>query len=183
MAGRIDAIALLMVVLLGATVGVAMAQGSPSPATTGGWTLRAPMPTARLEMASAALDGRVVVIGGLDGDGSTLATVETYDPALDAWADGPEHPVPVHHPMAAVLDGVLYVTGGYGPSGAATRRVHRLGSDGWEPVARLPLARAAGTMVALGGRLLLAGGVDLGGRIAREMLVYDSAADTWAVES
>ena len=137
------------------------------------------MPTERLEMASATLDGRVFVIGGLSATGATLATVEVYDPVTDTWTSGPEHPVAIHHPMAAVLDGVLYVAGGYGASGAATRRVHRLGPDGWEPVARLPLARAAGTMVALGGRLLLAGGIDLSGDIGREMLVYDPGADAW----
>ncbi|MET0772904.1 MAG: kelch repeat-containing protein [Candidatus Limnocylindrales bacterium] len=139
------------------------------------------MPTERLEMASAVVDGRVYLIGGLSETGATLTTVEVYDPGMDTWASGPEHPVPIHHPMAAVLDGVLYVAGGYGPSGAATRRVHRLGPEGWQAVARLPLARAAGTMVALGGRLLLAGGIDLAGDIGRELLVYEPATDAWSV--
>jgi hypothetical protein len=139
------------------------------------------MPTARLEMAAAVTDGHVYVVGGMDVDGVALATVEMYDAATDAWSAGPEHPAAIHHPMAAVLDGVLYVAGGYGDGSSATRRVHRLGHDGWEAVARLPLARAAGTMVALGGRLLLAGGVDLEGDLAREMLAYEPVADAWSV--
>ena len=170
----------IVAVLMGCITSSVAAQ-SPSRSTTMTWAPRAPMPTQRLEMASASLDGRVFVIGGLSATGATLDTVEVYDPATDAWTEGPAHPVPIHHPMAAVLDGVLYVAGGYGPSGAATRRVHRLGPDGWEPVARLPLARAAGTMVALGGRLLIAGGIDLSGDIGREMLAYDPGADAWAV--
>jgi N-acetylneuraminic acid mutarotase len=172
--------AAIVAVLMGCITSSVVAQ-SPSPSTTMAWALRAPMPTQRLEMASASLDGRVFVIGGLSATGVTLDTVEVYDPATDAWTEGPAHPVPIHHPMAAVLDGLLYVAGGYGPSGGATRRVHRLGPDGWEPVARLPLARAAGTMVALGGRLLIAGGIDLSGDIGREMLAYDPGTDAWAV--
>jgi non-specific serine/threonine protein kinase len=176
---RAKPLAAMMSLLLGATMGHATAQGAPS--TAPGWALRPPMPTMRLEMASAVVGDRVVVIGGLDGDGGTLATVEVYDAATDTWTSGPEHPVPIHHPMAAALDGALYVAGGFGPGGAATRRVHRLGPAGWEPVARLPLARAAGVMVALGGRLLLAGGVDLEGDVAREMLAYDPGSDAWSV--
>jgi non-specific serine/threonine protein kinase len=167
--------------LVGSITGSLAAQSSPAPSATVAWTPRASMPTERLEMASAVHDGRVVVIGGLSATGATLDTVEIYDPAADTWAEGPAHPVPIHHPMAAVLDGMLYVAGGYAPSGAATRRVHRLGPNGWEQVARLPLARAAGTMVALGGRLLLAGGIDLSGDIGREMLVYDPGTDAWSV--
>ncbi len=171
----------IAVVLSLATSAPVAGQGSPSPSHRAEWTLRMSMPTERLEMASATLDGRVVVIGGLSTSGATLDTVEVYDPATDSWATAPAHPVPVHHPMAAVLDGVLYVAGGFGPSGAATRRVHKLGPNGWEPVARLPLARAAGTMVGLGGRLLLAGGIDLSGDIGRELLIYDPVADAWSV--
>jgi non-specific serine/threonine protein kinase len=172
---------LMLVVLGGGSAVPVAAQASTAPSVSAGWTTRTPMLTERLEMASAVLDGRVYLIGGLSASGATLDVVEVYDPAADAWSPGPAHPVPIHHPMAAVLDGVLYVAGGYGPSGAATRRVHRLGPEGWEPVARLPLARAAGTMVALGGRLLLAGGIDLSGDIAREMLAYDPGADAWTV--
>lgn len=164
-----------------ATSAVPSVDGAQGSAAVTGWVGRAPMPTVRLEMAAAVMDGQVVVIGGMDPDGRALTTVETHDPATDTWSAGPEHPVAIHHPMAAVLDGVLYVAGGYGEGSAATRRVHRLGQDGWEAVARLPLARAAGTMVALGGQVLLAGGVDLEGTVAREMLAYDPVADAWSV--
>lgn len=176
--GRRRASAGAVVVVLGLTIGVVAPMTAQAPAA---WTTRAPMPTSRLEMASATLDGRVVAIGGLDAAGTTLSTVETYDPVTDAWTTAPDLPVAVHHPMAAVLDGELYVAGGYGSGAAATRHVHRLATEGWQEVARLPLARAAGTMVALGGMLLLAGGLDLTGDVAREMLLYDPIADTWAV--
>src|SRR3990170_4837290 len=61
---------------------------SPAPidvGTPGSWTARAPMPTARQEVAVAALDGRVVVIGGFGASRSPVATVEAYDPAADRW--------------------------------------------------------------------------------------------------
>jgi N-acetylneuraminic acid mutarotase len=174
-------VAAVVMALTGGIAGSMAAQPSPSSPATAGWTIRAPMPSVRLETAAAVLDGRVYVVGGLAADGTPLDIVEVYDPATDTWATGPDHPVVVHHAMAAVLDGALYVAGGYGTGGAATRRVHRLSPEGWRPVARLPLARAAGTMVALGGRLLLAGGVDLGGDPGREMLAYEPTTDAWSV--
>ena len=44
------------------------------------WIERAPMQTARKCCASAALDGKLYVVGGADNLNSTLSTVEIYDP-------------------------------------------------------------------------------------------------------
>jgi hypothetical protein len=162
-----------------AVAGPAGAQ-SPSAPIALGWTTRAPAPTARIEMATAVLGDRVYLVGGLTGEGVTVTTMEVHDPVTDTWAPGPDYPAPVHHAMAAVVGGTLYVAGGYDADWHATRGVHRLGDQGWEPVARLPMARAAGAMVALDGRLYLAGGIDVRGDVARAMQVYDPATDTWA---
>ena len=59
-----------------------------SPATAAaprqrGWQQRAPVPTPRTEVAAAVLDGRIYVAGGFAADGSTLATVEVYEPEHD----------------------------------------------------------------------------------------------------
>src|SRR5207249_4594510 len=50
------------------------------------WRARAPLPSAREHVASCALDGRMIVIGGWRGPERTVvAEVAAYDPALDAW--------------------------------------------------------------------------------------------------
>ena len=48
----------------------------------GKWTTRAPMPSARTEVAAVEISGKIYVIGGYD-KGSHL--VEEYDPATDSW--------------------------------------------------------------------------------------------------
>ena len=48
----------------------------------GKWTTRAPMPSARTEVAAVEISGKIYVFGGYD-KGSHL--VEEYDPATDNW--------------------------------------------------------------------------------------------------
>ena len=155
---------------------------APSPAPTAGgdlaWRRLAPAPTERTEVAAAAAGGRIYVAGGYAPNGDTVATVEVYDPAADAWAAGPDLPVAVNHAMAATLDGAVHVAGGYGADRRPSRQVVRLEGDRWRPLAPLPDGRAAGGLVALDGRLYLVGGVAPGG-LAADTLVYDPAADRW----
>src|SRR5215510_4231464 len=43
------------------------------------WMIGSSLPTARSEIAGAALDGRIYVIGGFDNSGSSRNSVEAYD--------------------------------------------------------------------------------------------------------
>ena len=82
------------------------------------WTVRAPMPTARAGFAiAAANDGttdRVYVMGGaVLEDCTTVAIVEAYDPANDAWISRQPIPPPLRwRPTAATLDNIIYMVGG-----------------------------------------------------------------------
>jgi non-specific serine/threonine protein kinase len=159
---------------------------SPPPASAGpsglsepgAWRRLAPAPTPRTEVAAAAAGNRIVVVGGYTGDGATVPTTEILDLATGRWSRGPDLPVRVNHAMAASVDGVVYVFGGRDADRAPVAAAHRLVDGGWRPVAALPEARSAGTAVALGGRVYVAGGVAPGG-LATRMLVYDVAADRW----
>jgi Kelch motif protein len=59
------------------------------PLADGAWTRAAPMPTARSEIAAAALDGRIYVAGGLTALG-TSNVFESYDPAEDRQVNDKE---------------------------------------------------------------------------------------------
>ncbi|MBI1357374.1 MAG: hypothetical protein GC160_23785 [Acidobacteria bacterium] len=50
----------------------------------GVWTAKAPLPTARSELASGLVDGRIVAFGGVAGAGA-VAAVEEYDPVANQW--------------------------------------------------------------------------------------------------
>jgi kelch-like protein 17 (actinfilin)/kelch-like protein 20 len=49
------------------------------------WEAVAPMSTARTCPAAAAIDGKLYVMGGHDGQ-NRLSSVERYDPATNEWA-------------------------------------------------------------------------------------------------
>lgn len=140
---------------------------APTTTTTAGppaWRARAQAPTARQEVASAVLDGKVWVVGGLTAAGAS-ATVESYDPATDRWAAGPDLPIALHHLAAATFRGELVVIGGFGAGGSdlysrPSDRVFALRGGQWTELARLRRPRGAAAAAVTGDRLYLAGGRD-----------------------
>ena len=72
----------------------------------------APMPSARQEISTAVLNGRVFVIAGFDRSGNSTSTVEIYDPATNTWSSAAPLPIATNHNAAAVAAGTLYAFGG-----------------------------------------------------------------------
>jgi len=154
---------------------------TPDPAPPGlAWRTLARAPSERTEVVATVAAGRVYVVGGLRLDGSPLSAVEIYDIAADRWGHGPDLPLSVHHAMATTIADTVYVFGGYLASGTPSAVAFRLGPSGWQSIAPMPLGRAAGTAVAQDGQVYVAGGVGPAG-LAREMMVYDPAADRWSL--
>ena len=159
---------------------------------SGHWMTGAPAPTARTEVAVAALDGLIYVVGGFERPGSwkirqsSVSTkVEVYDPATNRWSAKPDLPVGLHHAGAAVLDGALYVAGGFTVSDdtiwSPSDRVFRFdpASDTWTERAPLPTARGGLAVATLQGKLLAVSGYD-GQENPAAVEVYDPATDQWA---
>ena len=71
---------------------------------SGKWQSRAPMPSARTEVAAAEVGGKIFVIGGYDKGGQL---VEEYDPAKDSWRARASLPKPLHHVGAAAINGKI----------------------------------------------------------------------------
>jgi N-acetylneuraminic acid mutarotase len=176
---------LLVVVLLGLLVGVAGYVGgliltNPGPREAVGWTLLAPLPSARGETAAAVTGGRLYVIGGMTGlGGQGTAEVSVYDPSANAWTAAADLPATRHHAAAAGLDGSVYVTGG-GPAAEDWTPQPTLwslapGADAWHELASMPEGRLGHRMVAVEGRLFVVGGI---GSTA-DVLIYDPATDAW----
>ena len=72
-----------------------------------GWSMGHAMPLARSEHAVAELDGTVWVLGGYPPGRLPSNLVQVYDPATSRWSLGPALPHPIHHIMAAAVDGKL----------------------------------------------------------------------------
>ena len=123
-------------------------------------------PFARLEMATAAHDGRVWLAGGLSPVGEALSEVDVFDPATGTWSDGPSLPAAVHHAALVSDGGRLLLIGGYlGSTFSQPTDVVLVladGDDAWRPGPQLPDARAAGAAAWDGARVVYAGGIGVG---------------------
>lgn len=144
------------------------------------WRTLPPAPTARTEVTAATDGERILVVGGFDGSGDTISTVEIFDPATETWSSGPDLPVAVNHAMAAFLGGTFYVVGGYTGPGLSnpSQGVFGLRDDHWEELDPLPEPRAAGGAAAADGLLHIVGGVGPRG-LADAAFVLDPARGRW----
>lgn len=158
---------------------------------SGHWMTGAPAPTARTEVAVAALDGLIYVVGGFEqsslwsiGQSSVSTKVETYDPATNRWSAKPDLPIGLHHAGAAVLDGALYVVGGFTTSDDTlwnpSDRVLQFNPAGetWTERAPLPTARGGLAVTTLQGNLFAVSGYD-GQRNPAAVEVYNPDLDQW----
>src|SRR5688500_10075118 len=78
---------------------------APKPTDTEDWARGTDMPLVRGEVASAWINGRLVMVGGLRGFTTTSKAVSIYNAARDSWSDGPALPAARHHAAAASFDG------------------------------------------------------------------------------
>jgi hypothetical protein len=154
---------------------------APQPALAWRSGQDAPIPVQ--QVAAAAVDGRVWVVGGLtetSGTGTEATRkVEAYDAPIDQWTTGPDLPVPLHHAMAVNYRGELVVLGGWVPQGGnltavTSDRVFALRGGTWVELPRLHHPRAAGAAAGVGDRVVV-----VGGRTSRELVttteVFDGA--------
>ena len=176
---RLLPVALLGGILIGlAACGILDPRPSAAPAAGAGqWR---PGPAARqplTQVAAAAHDGRIWVVGGLDAGGGAVASVQVFDPAHGTWDTGPSLVEPIHH-AALVSDGErLSLVGGFGFDGQPRDRVWILqlagGDLAWAEDRPLPEPRAAGAAAWDGaGRIVYAGGVGPDG-VSADVLVQE----------
>jgi N-acetylneuraminic acid mutarotase len=117
----------------------------------------------RYEMARVVDGGTVYLIGGFwTSDIKASARVEALDIATGAWRRMKDMPVPLTHAPAALLQGRVWMAGGFEGDhpGTATARVWQWDprTDTWSNGPPLPGPRGGGALVALGGALHYFGG-------------------------
>lgn len=158
----------------------------------GTWAHRAPMPLARTEVAVAAVDGKLYVIGGSTADIDGLTLVQEYDPAADTWRDRAPLPVGLNHMGAAALNGKIYTVGGFsGRSPTDTGgRLHQGATtyafeydpktDKWRTLPPLKGPRGSVGVAALDGKIHAVGGRNLEVKTVTTHEVYDPVTDKWS---
>ena len=164
-------------------VGTTVDSAAPVDQTaSGSWLVRTPMPTARQEVAVAALGNKIVVVGGFGPGAEAVATVEVYDVPTDRWEERAPYPVPVHHAAAAVVGNRLFVVGGYTGSRLGWTRLasvyeYDAPRNAWVQRASMLTPRGALAAATVGDRLHAVGGDADGVTGAHE--VYDPRTDRW----
>ena len=163
-----------MVTLLvaGAMVGACAPEtpsGLPGSATSASSEVAAaPLPEPRTEVAGVAWRGGIVVGGGLLPDRSASARVDLYDPARDRWDRLPDMPRALHHHGFAVVDGDLWVVGGFETEGdqwVPTDRAWRLPDPDadWQQAPSLTVPRGGLAVVGTDDGVWAIGGVGADG--------------------
>lgn len=134
-------------------------------ASAGAWRVLKGAPTARQQVATAVVGGRIWVAGGLVGTQTAAATtrVESYDPAINAWSSATPLPRPLHHATAVGYRGELVVIGGWEPKGSnltaiASREVLALRDGKWVRYGPLRHPRAAAAAAVVDDKIVVAGG-------------------------
>jgi hypothetical protein len=113
-----------------------------------------PAPFERRAVGVTALDGKLLVVGGITPDGEISRRVDVYDPATGAFSRGPDFPVDAFGVSVTSSGGAAF-------GSAADGGVHRLrlGDPEWTKVGALAFPRffhqlvegADGALLALGG--------------------------------
>ena len=123
------------------------------------WRPLADPPFKRRALATVAHGGKLYVLGGMQDEGGPTTAVSVYDPASDAWSDGPSligSPMNGFGVAGFSAGGRLYAT-------AYDGSVQRLSADGfvWEPAGEMLKKRFFHRLIPTGRGVLVLGGGDM----------------------
>tara|TARA_R110002073_G_scaffold292129_1_gene457383 strand:+ start:1215 stop:2153 length:939 start_codon:yes stop_codon:yes gene_type:complete len=159
----------------------------------GTWAVGTAAPTERTEVAVAAVEGKIYVVGGFSGEFNlknalnfaVSNAVEVYDPIAHTWSMTTPLPEGRHHAGIASLNGFLYVIGGFTQSflsvwhAVSTVYQFNPSTETWRELAAMPTARGALGITVYQNQLYAIGGFD-GERNVHEMEVFDPQTNSWS---
>jgi N-acetylneuraminic acid mutarotase len=155
------------------------------PASGGRWAPGTALPVRVAENAAVALGGRIYLAGGLDIDGKTVDTFQSYDPTTDTWTSLPPLPEPRDHMGLAVVDDKIYLTGGgifFQPKVSSGTWAFDPATSRWTALAPMPKGRWQHASAVVEGRIYLVGGVIEGNSNNRETWMFDPATGDWRTD-
>jgi len=149
------------------------------------WTTKEPMPTERMSIGLAVVDGKIYAIGGYNGD--YLNTTEMYDPTTDTWTTKASMPTPRTNFAIAVVQNKIFAIGGSlgNQEETGVNEVYDPTTDTWETRTPMPTPRMGLDANVVNGKIYLIGGGNASGFSIfnfAENEVYDPATDTWAIK-
>ncbi|GAA4228748.1 N-acetylneuraminic acid mutarotase [Streptosporangium album] len=146
------------------------------------WVNTVNYPTAVMDNAAAAFDGKVYSVGGASAT-AVLANGYAYDPAANTWTRIADLPAALEKPAAAFADGKLYVFGGWDSAGNTSSKVYVYdpATNTWQTRAAVnPAPRAAPGVAVADGQIYLVGGCTDGNCAKSNVVVrYNPGSDAF----
>jgi N-acetylneuraminic acid mutarotase len=132
----------------------------------------------RASAAAAAVGDRIIVTGGVDGNGAMLKTTEIFDG--NSWTLGADIPT-ARQMLSGASDGkLMYTVGGTnGNSDLQNVEAYDPGANTWTSLPGLPQARSDLGAAIVDGRLVAVGGLSAG-QILKSVTMLDLATKIWA---
>jgi N-acetylneuraminic acid mutarotase len=183
-----DRRATLIVFLVLCSISVSLLNIEAVSAAEDSWEIMADVPTGRLGLGVAAVNGKIYVIGGMNQYGE-LNVNEEYDPANDSWTTKTRMPTPRNAFAIAVYDNKIYCIGGGGDFGleevTGITEVYDPLTDTWETKAPMPTARQFMDANVVDGKIYVIGGskpinFNDPSYVPNINEVYDPETDEWS---
>ncbi len=164
------------------------------------WELKTQLSTERITFATAVVGSKIYLIGGtLYADVKRgkavrgpygISTVEVYDTQINTWQRVADMPTPRHGAKAAVVNGTIFVFGGWnGKDGDFANRKYPVSveaynpqTDTWIEKKDMPVSRVEFDIGVVDRKIYIIGGAirsDGGGERIGRVDVYNPAIDTW----
>jgi len=124
------------------------------------WTKKADMPTARWDLSTCTVNGKVYAIGGyMKVAPGYSSTVEEYDPVVDKWIRKADMPTDRNLLSTCAVNGKIYAIGGFnGLDPLSIVEEYDPEIDTWTKKADMPTARLYFTTSAVNGKIYAIGG-------------------------
>ena len=148
------------------------------------WTTKTPSSVVRGLTASAAVYGKIYLIGGLNATSVGLNKVEEYNIASNTWTTKTNIPTAVHAPGATAYGGKIYVfDGGYEVATYNKVQVYDPALDTWSYKSSAPTSRDNVVAVNFNNKIYVIGGyIDVNTGIST-VESYDPVNDSWKTEA
>lgn len=158
------------------------------------WVKKRNMPTLRDNFATTVVNGKIYVIGGRVHDKRldepvVTGLVEIYDPLTNRWEKGADMPTERGSIDAVVVDGKIYVLGGYTwlkAPGLPERFVRSIEeynpkTDQWRELPDMPMLKGWFASVAVDNEVYTIGGLGLENERKRigDVDVYNPTTNKW----
>ena len=162
----------------------------------GGWVQVSELPTLRVGMATAVVNGKIYLIGGynrdenLGGSAPALASMDVYDTRVNTWRKTADMPTPRIIPQAVVFSSEIYVFGGYdrtrvrGDFYKKIVEMYDARTNTWTRMRDMPTLRRNFSAAIVDGMIFLIGGTVydkiLDRQVATDLVeAYDPLTDRW----